>query len=151
MRFARWTAAVAVFAGATSLAWAQNPEVTDGWVRTAVPGQSASAAFMKITARQATRLVGASSPVAGITEIHEMKMDGGVMKMRALDAGLEIAAGKTVALTSGGIHVMLMDLKAALPKGSSVPLTLVFRDASGTESQLTVTLPVAAAGPAHKH
>ena len=68
-------------------------------------------------------LVGAASPAAGITEIHEMKMDGGVMSMRAIPR-LELPAGKPVQLGPGGYHVMLINLKQPLKKGDSVPLTL---------------------------
>ena len=89
-------------------------------------------------------------PQAGVVEIHEMAMDGNVMKMRALANGLELPAGKTVELKPGGYHVMMMDLKAALPKDSTVPLTLVFKDAKGAESRLELKVPVATA-PAHSH
>jgi copper(I)-binding protein len=60
-------------------------ELRDAWVR--VPpclASRAAGAFMKLTAKDATRLVGVSSPVAGVAEVHEMKMEGDVMKMRAL-------------------------------------------------------------------
>lgn len=125
---------------------AQTVEVKDAWARTTVPGQKASGAFMKLTARQGTRLVGASSPVAGVTEVHEMKMDGDVMRMRAV-AALDLPAGQTVELKPGGYHVMLLDLKVALRKDSSIPLTLVFKDAKGAESQLEVSVPVLSMGP----
>ena len=129
---------------------AQTVEVKDAWVRTSVQGQKATGAFMKITAKDGTKLVGGSSPVAGVTEIHEMKMEGDVMKMRAVEGGLELPAGKTVELKPGGYHVMLMDLKAALPKDSTVPLTLVFKDAKGVESKMELKVPVAAAPmPSH--
>lgn len=131
-------------------AFAQSVDVKDAWVRTSVPGQTATGAFMKITARDGARLVSVSSPVAGVTEVHEMKMDGNVMKMRAVDGGLELPAGKTVELKPGGYHVMLMDLKAALPKDSTVPLTLVFKDAKGVESKVELKVPVAVA-PMHSH
>ena len=118
----------------------------------------ATGAFMRLTAAQATSLVRAESPAAGVTEVHEMKMDGDVMRMRALPNGLALPAGKTVALTPGGYHVMLMDLKATLPKDSTIPLTLTFKDAKGVESRVELKLPVAttapggAAAPAgHKH
>ena len=120
-------------------------------MRASVQGQSATGAFMSITATDTTRLMGGVSPVAGVVEVHEMKMDGGVMKMRAVEGGLEIAAGKTVELKSGGYHVMLMDLKAALPKASTVPLTLVFKDAKGVESRLELKLPVAMSATSHNH
>ena len=124
-------------------AQAQTLTVQDAWARPTVAGQKTSGAYMKITARENLQLVGASSPVAGVTEVHEMKMEGDVMKMRALPA-LELPAGKTVELKPGGYHVMLMDLKTALPKDSSVPLTLVFKNAQGVQSRQDVTLRVGA-------
>ncbi len=144
-------AAAAVAASLIAPAFAQTVEVKDAWVRTAVPGQKATGAFMKITARDGARLVSAASAVAGVTEVHEMKMDGDVMKMRAVEGGLELPAGKTVELKPGGFHVMLMDLKAALPKDSTVPITLVFKDAKGIQSRLELKLPVLTAAPQHKH
>ena len=152
-------AALAAMTIGTAQAQTADPAINikDAWVRTTVPGQKATGAFMKITAKEGTRLVGASTPVAGVAEVHEMKMDGDVMKMRAVPV-LELPAGKTVELKPGGFHVMLMDLKAALPKDSTVPLTLLFKDAKGVEGKLELKLPVAAMGPggnsamdAHKH
>jgi copper(I)-binding protein len=143
-------AAALVASGLLIPAFAQSVDVKDAWVRTAVPGQKATGAFMKITAKDGTRLVGAASPVAGVVEIHEMAMDGNVMKMRALPNGLELPAGKAVDLKPGGFHVMLMDLKSALPKDTTVPLTLVFKDAKGAESRVELKVPVAT-GPAHSH
>ena len=132
--------------------------VTDPWVRGTVESQKATGAFMQLTASQPTTLVGVASPVAGVAEVHEMKMDGDVMRMRALPQGLPLPAGQPVALTPGGYHVMLMDLKATLPKDSTIPLTLTFKDAKGVESRVELKLPVAttapggAAAPAgHKH
>ena len=134
----------------SACAFAQSVEVKDAWVRTSVPGQKATGAFMKITATEGTRLVSVASPVAGVAEVHEMKMDGGIMTMRAVSGGLELPAGKTVELKPGGFHVMLMDLKAALPKDSSVPMTLTFKDAKGVESKVELKVPVATAA-AHQH
>ena len=126
---------------------AQTIEVKDAWVRSAVQGQSGTGAFMKITSKTGARLVSVTTPVAGIAEIHEMKMDGDVMKMRELSGGLELPAGKTVELKPGGYHVMLMDLKAVLPKDSTVPMTLVFKDAKGVQSKLELKVPVALVPP----
>ena len=142
--------AAALMAGAVQ---AQTVEVKDAWVRTSVQGQKATGAFMKLTARDGARLVSASSPVAGVTEVHEMKMEGDVMKMKALAGGLDLPAGKTVELKPGGYHVMLMDLKTALPKESTIPLTLVFKDAKGAESRVELKVPVAVSPmtAAHKH
>lgn len=125
---------------------AQTVDVKDAWVRAAVPGQSGTGAFMSITVKDGGKLVGVSSPVAGVAEVHEMKMEGDVMRMRAVPA-LDLPAGKTVQLKPGGYHVMLMELKQALPKGSTVPLTLTLRDAKGQESKLEVKLPVSATAP----
>jgi copper(I)-binding protein len=142
--------AAALLAGT---ACAQTVDVKDAWVRTSVPGQKATGAFMKLTAKDGAKLVAASSPVAGVTEVHEMKMEGDVMKMKALAGGLDLPAGKTVELKPGGYHVMLMDLKTALPKESTIPLTLVFKDAKGAESRVELKVPVATApmASAHKH
>lgn len=121
--------------------------VDGAWARASVPGQKGTGAFMRLTAQDGARLVRAESPAAGITEVHEMKMEGDVMKMRAVPA-LDLPAGKTVELKPGGYHVMLLDLKAPLEKGSTVPVTLVFQDAKGAESTLQLTLPVATMPPA---
>lgn len=128
-----------------------RPKVEGAWVRSAVPGQQGTGAFMKLTAPQAMQLVGVSTPVAGTAEVHEMKMDGDVMRMRAVPK-LELPAGRMVELKPGGYHVMLMDLKQPLAPGSTVPLTLLLRDAKGAESKLELKVPVAAAPTAgHKH
>ena len=121
-------------------------KVEGGWARATVQGQKATGAFMTITAPQATRLVAVSTPVAGVAEIHEMKMDGGVMKMRAMPA-LELPANQAVELKPGGYHLMLMDLKAPLAKDSSVALTLTFRDAKGVETRQLVSVPVSTSMP----
>ena len=150
MHMHRWIAplgmAAALWAGAAS---AQNtaPVAVEGaWARASVPGQNATGAFMRLTAREATRLVRVDTPAAGVAEVHEMKMDGGVMKMRALP-GLDLPAGQAVELRPGGYHVMLQDLKAPLAQGTTLPLTLVFRDAQGAESRLSLQVPVAAQAP----
>ncbi|MBC7470845.1 MAG: copper chaperone PCu(A)C [Ramlibacter sp.] len=132
-------------------------KVEQAWVRPTVPGQQGTGGYLSLTARERQRLVGASSPIAGVAEIHEMKMDGTVMTMRPAGT-IELPAGKTVELRPGGMHLMLMDLKQPLLAGSSVPLTLVLKDARGVESRVETRLlvsqspPGAAAGhDSHKH
>lgn len=98
-------------------------KVEDAWVRATVAPQKATGAFMQLTSARPAQVVAASSPVAAVVEIHEMKMDGGVMKMRAVDA-LPLPAGQAVALKPGSYHVMLMGLKAPIKAGETVPLTL---------------------------
>jgi copper(I)-binding protein len=140
-------------------AQAQNVTVNDAWVRATVPGQKATGAFMKITAKDGGTLLGASSPAAGVVQVHEMKMDAGVMSMRAVEGGLALPAGQAVELKPGGYHVMLMDLKAPLKKDTLVPLTLVVKNAQGVESRVELKVSVSAVAPAatghdmsqHKH
>jgi copper(I)-binding protein len=129
--------------------------VKDPWVRGTVAQQKASGAFMQITSASGGRLVAASSPVAGVVEIHEMAMDGNVMKMRAIP-GLALPAGKAVELKPGGHHVMLMELKQALQPGQTVPITLVLEGAGGQRETVQVTATVRALNQAvapmqHKH
>jgi copper(I)-binding protein len=102
----------------------------------------ATGAFMQITSAQDARLVEVKSPVAGIVEIHEMAMDKDVMKMRALPNGLDLPAGKTVELKSGGYHVMLMDLKRQMKEGDSVPMTLVVEGKDKKRTTIEVKAPV---------
>ena len=131
--------------------------VKDPWVRATVSQQKATGAFMQITSAQDARLVEVKSPVAGIIEIHEMAMDKDVMKMRALPNGLDLPAGKTVELKSGGYHVMLMDLKQQMKEGDSVPVTLVIEGKDKKRMNIEVKAPVkplataAKAEPEHKH
>ncbi len=119
--------------------------VTDAWVRGTVAQQRASGAFMKITSAQGGKLVAVSSPVAGVAEVHEMAMDGNTMRMRAI-AALDLPAGKTVELKSGGYHVMLMDLKQQLQGGQTVPLTLVIEGKDGKREIVEVRARVRALG-----
>ena len=151
MTIHKLVAITALMAGFVASAVAQDVDVKNAWVRTSVQGQSATGAFMTITAKKDTRLVAVITPVAGVAEVHEMKMDGDVMKMRAVEGGLALPAGKPVDLKPGGHHLMLMDLKAALPKGSTVPMTLVLKDAQGLESRVELNLPVSTGAMAHKH
>lgn len=117
---------LATLLAVTTTAWAQATiQIEDAWVRGTVAQQKASGAFMRLTANQNLRLVEASSPVAAVTEIHEMAMHQDVMTMRRVP-GLDLVAGQTTELKPGGFHVMLMDLKQPLQAGQTVPITLVF-------------------------
>jgi len=130
----------------TATAWAQTTVKVEGaWVRGTVDSQKATGAFMKLTAKDGTKLVGGSSPAAGVVEVHEMKMEGDIMKMRQVP-GLDLAAGRTTELKPGGYHVMLMDLKQPLKSGESVPITLVFEDSAKQRFTQDVKAPVTALG-----
>lgn len=116
------------------------------WARASVPGQQASGAFMRLTAQEPLTLVGVETPAAALAEVHEMKMENDVMRMRAIDA-LALPAGKAVELKPGGYHLMLQQLKAPLLKDSQVPITLVFKDAKGAVSRLNLQVPVSMVPP----
>lgn len=147
-------AALPIFFSGT--ASAADIEVKSPWVRGTVAGQKTTGAFMEVSSKSGVTLVGVSSPVAGIAEIHEMKMDGGIMRMRAIPR-LDVPAGKPVSLAPGGYHVMLMDLKQQVKKGDSVPLTLQVESKDKKVETIELTAEVrdltatASAADAHKH
>jgi len=138
---------------AALLAGAAVAQVTvkDAWVRATVAQQKATGAFMQLQSAQEAKLVAAQSPVAGVVELHEMAMDGGVMKMRAVSS-LALPAGKAVELKPGGYHVMLMDLKGQVKDGDTVPVTLVVEGKDGKRQNIEVKAPARTmAQPAMKH
>jgi len=98
-------------------------EARAAWVRGTVLGQTTAGAYMELTSDRRANLLGAESPAAGSAEIHEMKMEGNVMRMRAVSR-LELPPGRTVELKPGGYHMMLVDLKRPLKKGDLVPIRL---------------------------
>jgi len=116
-----------------SLPAAAQVTVTDPWVRGTVPQQMATGAFMQLKSAKDAKLVEANSPIAGVVEIHEMKLENNVMRMRAVPA-LDLPAGRTVDLKPGGYHVMLMDLKQQMKEGEVVPVTLVIESGGKRET-----------------
>jgi copper(I)-binding protein len=144
---------IVISAAAASVpAWAQV-EVKSAWVRGTVAAQKTTGAYMEISSVQGASLVGVESAVAGAVEVHEMRMDKNVMRMRAVPR-LDLPAGKTVELKPGGYHVMLIDLKKPLNKGDSVPLRLKIENKDKTVSTVEVKAAVrdaAAMAPAHQH
>jgi copper(I)-binding protein len=123
--------------------------ISNPFARATPPGAKVAGAFMSIENRgkEADRLVSASSPVAGLVEIHEMAMDGGMMKMRAIK-GVDVKPGATVELQPGGYHVMLEDLKQPLKQGDQIPVSLTFEKAGVIEIKVHVEAMGAAA---HTH
>ena len=111
-----------VLAVASGTAAAQV-KVDDAWVRATVEGQQATGAFMRIVSTEGGALVAASSPAASVVELHEMKMEGNMMKMSAVPR-VELPAGRPVELKPGGYHIMLINLKAPLKAGQTIPLRL---------------------------
>ena len=115
--------------------------VKDPWVRGTVAQQKATGMFAQITSASGGKVLSASSPVAGVVEIHEMVMEGSTMRMRAVPA-LELPAGQAVELKPGGYHVMLMDLKQQMKPGDIVSVTLVIEGKDGKRETLEVKAPV---------
>ena len=122
------------------------------WARATPPTAPSGGGFLTVTntGTTADRLVSATSPAAGQVQIHEMKMDGTIMRMRELENGLEIPPGATVALAPGGLHLMMMGLKGPLKEATRVPVTLVFEKAGKIDVELSV-MALGASPDAHKH
>ncbi len=125
-------------------------EISHPWTRATPPTAQAGGGFLTITNKgtAADRLLAARSTVSDRVEVHEMKMDGNVMRMRELEKGLEIPAGATVMLKPGGYHIMFMGLKAPFAKDARVPVTLVFEKAGSLDIVLDVEA-LGAGAPKH--
>ncbi len=132
-------------------AWAAMPaqaeDVTIGslkisapWARATPKGASVGGGYMKITNTGATpdHLVGGSTDISRRFEVHEMKMENGVMKMRPVANGIEIKPGQTVELNPGGYHVMFVALKKQLMQGDHFKATLEFAKAGKIDIDFTV-------------
>jgi copper(I)-binding protein len=100
-------------------------------LRATVAGMPSSAAYLKITNNGVSddRLIAAKAAIAQRVEIHSMELDQGVMRMRAVDGGLAIAAGDSVTLAPGGLHIMLMGLTIDLAPDTQHEIILVFEKA----------------------
>jgi periplasmic copper chaperone A len=118
--------------------------VSNAWTKAMLPGQPAGGGFLTIenNGAAADRLVSVNSPASANVQIHEMTMEGDVMKMRELPSGIEVAAGSTVELKPGGFHLMFMDIANGFKQGETVVVTLKFEKAG----DLAVELPVNAIG-----
>ncbi len=125
-------------------------EIATPWTRATAPTARSGGGFMTITNKGTTadRLVAARSNASAKVEIHEMKMDGSVMRMRELEQGLEIPPGATVTLKPGGFHIMFMELKAPFAVNGKVPLTLVFEKAGSIDVEMKVEA-MGAGAPKH--
>ncbi|MCS7102211.1 MAG: copper chaperone PCu(A)C [Burkholderiaceae bacterium] len=138
-------------------AWAHGHGVKAGdltveepWARATVGGQANGAAYLKIRNAGATdKLLSASAPVASVVELHTHVMDGNVMRMRKVEA-IDITGGAVTELKPGGLHVMLIGLKAPLKAGEKFPLTLKFERAGEVKVDVEVRT-AAPTGGAHKH
>lgn len=124
------------------LAQAQT-QASEVWARATVTHQKSGGVFLSLRSEQGARLLGARSPLAGRVEIHEMRMEGDTMRMRALEH-LELPAGQVVALKPGGLHLMLLELKEPLKGGAKLPLTLLLQGKDGKPETLELQVPVQA-------
>lgn len=155
MRFTRFLAAATVLAALVAPAAAHEIkagalEIVHPWTRATPPGAKVAGGFMVIrnTGTEPDRLVGGSVPFADETQVHEMTMEGDVMKMRQLENGLEIPAGGEVTLKPGSFHIMFIGLKHGLEQGREEKGTLTFEKAGDVAVEFAVE-PVGAKEPSH--
>ena len=134
----RLTLCCMLWNGLMAAGWAADAvvEISHAWARATVPGQKVAGVYLELHAWRDARLVGVRSPQAKSAEIHSMKNDGGVMRMRKLD-GLDLPAGKITRLEPGGEHIMLLDIERPLEPGDKVPLTLMIEH-RGKKSAVSV-------------
>lgn len=132
---------IGLWPAAAQAAKPASVQVSDAWIRPAVKAQSGTGGFMRLLSPGAVTLVGFSTPVAATAELHQMSMEGDVMRMRPLPS-LALPAGEAVALQPGGNHLMLMGLKKPLSAGDQVPVVLKFKDAKGKLFTQSIKVPV---------
>lgn len=149
---ALWLAASGLAAQETT---AGALKISAPWMRTPPGGAKVASGYVTITnmGNAPDRLVGGSTAIAERVEVHEMTMDKGIMKMRALNPGLDIAPGQTIELKPGSYHLMMMGLKAPPPEaGKPVQVELRFEKAGAVTLSFDVQpLSGAAKGPHKGH
>jgi periplasmic copper chaperone A len=148
--------ALVVFCVATGIVFAhdyqfQSLHIDHPFARATPPGAHSGGVFFTIENNGTTgaRLLSVASPAARVAELHQMAIDGGVMKMRAVGA-VEVQPGGRLELKPGGYHVMLSDLKQPLRTGDQFPLSLTFENAGTIEVSVEVEAMGAGHGGAHK-
>jgi copper(I)-binding protein len=122
--------------------------VSEPWVKPTAPGQKVAGAYLQIVSTEDARLIGGSASVAETVELHEMSMQGDIMKMRRLDA-IELPAGKQVELKPGGYHIMLFGIVRQIKEGDVVPIKLIITNKAGDQEQLQ--LKAVAKSTTHEH
>jgi copper(I)-binding protein/uncharacterized protein YcnI len=149
----RILAAASEMAQAAPAATVGALHIEQPWIRATPPGAQVAGGYVKIvnTGSEPDRLVAAAIPVAGRGEVHEMTMEGNVMKMRPVAGGIVIAPGASVELKPGGYHLMFMDLHSALKPGETVKGSLTFAKAGKVDVTFTVTGMGDTAPPAMEH
>lgn len=147
-------AAGLIFSAGALAGAADNVSVQDPYVRLAPPNAPATGAFMVIknNGDKDIKVLKADNPVSKVTELHTHLNEGGVMKMRPVP-GIDIKAKGEAVLKPGGLHVMMIDLKASMKEGDVVPITLSFDDGSSkvVEAKVVRPMPAASMPMEHKH
>ena len=149
------TPALAQDAAPTATTQAQAPvtlgdlAISGAFSRATLPNAPVGGGFLSITNNGAEDdvLVSASAPIAAQTQLHEMSVEDGVMRMHEVEGGIVVPAGTTVTLSPGGLHIMFMGLTGAIVEGETVPVTLTFEKA-GTVTIDLLAGPTASAAPA---
>jgi periplasmic copper chaperone A len=136
-------AAILVCGAASSRAedvTAGSLKISAAWTRATPKGAPVGGGYLTITntGTAADRLIGGASDLSAHLEVHSMMMENGVMKMRPVDAGIEIKPGQTVELKPGGFHVMFVGLKKPFVQGDHVKATLKFEKAGDVSVDFTV-------------
>ena len=121
-------------------------KVSNVWSRATPGGASTGAVYLTLDSQTGDTLTGVSSPAAKTASLHEMAMDGAIMRMRAVPEGLALPSGQAVTLKPGGYHIMLEGLTAPLKQGQSLPLHLTFAKSAPVDVVATVA-GIGASGP----
>ena len=134
----QWVAGVFILLVFPALAQPSSGlSVSSAWMRATVAGQESAAAYMTLLTQEKMTLVGVTSTQAASAVLHEMILEGGVMKMR-VQPRLELLPGRTIILKPGSYHIMLSGLKQTLSPGQTFPLTLHMEDAMGKPGVLEI-------------
>jgi hypothetical protein len=142
-RTTRWPALLAVGLLCAGLARAEAPVARDAWARATPPGSDVAAVYVTLVGgTTADRLESASTPRATMTHLHSVDDAGGMARMRPVE-GVDVPAGKTVALAPQGLHIMLMGLDQPLAAGERFPLTLHFARGGDRTVEVRVQSPTA--------
>lgn len=160
IRNAALAASIAVFANASFVIQALAHGYTLGdltighpWTRATAPAAKVAGGYLTVEnkGKEADRLLSATFNGSNIVEVHEMAVEGGVMRMRELPKGIEIKPGQKLELKPGGYHLMFINLKAGLKEGEKVKGVLVFEKAGRIEVDFKVESMGARGGGGHDH
>ncbi len=148
IRFRLFLAAMMVVATSALAATAHHYtvgqiEISHPFTRAMIPGAKVGGGFMTITnnGSEDDRLISATSPAAPMVQLHQMSMEGDVMKMSQIEGGIVIPAGQTVKLEPGKLHVMFMKVSTPFKEGETVKATLVFEKAGSVEVEFKIGPP----------